>query len=75
MDVFKIPTDFGRRLRTVVKSRGYTQRQLSRHLDVSEQAVSRYIRGDRMPNSRVLMQLAISLDVSADYLLGLKENI
>lgn len=64
---------FSRRLRSVRQQRGWTQRHLGIRADVDEEVISRLERGKQAPSAAVLVGLCRSLDVSADYLLGLRE--
>ena len=63
---------FGERLKLARKKAGLSLRALSDALDnqVSAQAIGKYERGDMMPGSRVLMNLAKTLDVAPEYLLS-----
>ena len=60
---------FGTRLKTIRQERGYTQKQLAGFLGVTEQAVSKYERGNSYPDIAVLSGIAEVLDCSLDYLL------
>jgi Zn-dependent peptidase ImmA (M78 family)/transcriptional regulator with XRE-family HTH domain len=63
---------FGDRLRVARKRGGYSLRGLSDALDgaVTAQAIGKYERGEMMPSSSVLTQLARVLSVSMEYLLS-----
>ena len=60
---------FGTRLKAIRQERGYTQKQLAGFLGVTEQAVSKYERGNSYPDIAVLSGIAEVLDCSLDYLL------
>lgn len=60
---------FGSRLKAIRQERGYTQKQLAGFLGVTEQAVSKYERGNSYPDIAVLSGIAEVLDCSLDYLL------
>ena len=60
---------FGTRLKAIRQERGYTQKQLAGFLGVTEQAVSKYERGNSYPDIEVLSGIAEVLDCSLDYLL------
>ncbi len=60
---------FGNRLKAIRQERGYTQKQLAGFLGVTEQAVSKYERGNSYPDIEVLSGIAEVLDCSLDYLL------
>lgn len=50
-----------------------TQLELSKHIEVSRQAISQYLDGSVMPNIDKLYKIACYFNVSADYLLGLSD--
>jgi len=52
------------------KLSGLTQAELSERLHVTEQAVSNWERGESLPNTALLPDLAMILDTSVDELLG-----
>lgn len=51
------------------KQKGYTQYEVAEILNISRSSLSKYERGDRVPNIETLIQLANLYDVSCDYLL------
>ena len=62
----------GERLRAVRESRGLTQEEVALRAHLPRPAISRLERGERdHVRSDVLGRLAIALEVSTDYLLGL----
>jgi Zn-dependent peptidase ImmA (M78 family)/DNA-binding XRE family transcriptional regulator len=63
---------FGDRLKLARKKAGFSLRSLSEalHGRVSAQAIGKYERGEMMPSSGILLDLAKTLDVSLDYLMG-----
>ena len=63
---------FGDRLKLARKKAGYSLQSLSDALDnrVTAQAIGKYERGEMMPSSGVLIQLAKALGVSLHYLLN-----
>lgn len=63
---------FGERLKLARKRAGYSLRSLSDALGrkTSAQAIGKYERGEMMPSSGVLLDLAKTLDVSLEYLLS-----
>lgn len=63
---------FGERLKLARKKAGLSLRALSDALnnEVSAQAIGKYERGDMMPGSRVLINLAKTLDVAPEYLMS-----
>ena len=67
--------DFSDRLRLTMQIRGRTIEQLAHDTYVSKSAIYGYLNGTRNPNIIILRLLAESLDVSSDFLIGLKEYI
>lgn len=64
---------FEKSLRDLLVKRGKTQRELADHLSISTQAVSKWCRGDNLPDIALLPKIAYFLDVSVDELLGVGE--
>lgn len=63
--------DFGRKLKTLRKQAGLTQKQLATQLGVTKSVVSFYELQTRSPSPDVLAKLSMIFHVSVDYLLGL----
>ncbi len=61
------------RLREVIKNAPYSQKEIACAIGVSAQTVSKYMRENIFPALDTLSKLCQYLDVSADYVLGLKE--
>lgn len=66
--------DFGMRLRELRESKHWTQRQLAKKLNVSATAISGYEKNTIIPSAMILADMASIFRVSANYLLGLKEQ-
>lgn len=49
------------------------QKELAKRVNITEQTLSRYKRGARLPDTEELYRLAIFLGVSIDWLLGRNE--
>lgn len=62
-----------RRLRKEIINSGLTQKEIAQAIGVSPQTVSRYMRDDIFPALDTLAKLCQLLDISADYILGIKE--
>ena len=59
----------GERLREVRRARGWTQPEVAGRAGLSENSISRYERGDRLPDLVCLMKLAKVYEVTIDWLL------
>ena len=64
---------FDKCLRDFLVKRGKTQSELAKYLSISTQAVSKWCRGENMPDIALLPRIASFLDVSVDELLGVGE--
>lgn len=64
----------GKRIIKLLDRYELNQRQLSKLVGVSEVSMSRYIKGQRTPNSIILSKIATALNTSSDYLLGIDNN-
>lgn len=63
------------RLREIIKDSQYTQRDIAKAIGVSAQTVSKYMKKNVFPALDTLAKLCNLLEVSADYVLGLKDYI
>ncbi|MCI7061412.1 MAG: helix-turn-helix domain-containing protein [Lachnospiraceae bacterium] len=66
---------FGERLRDLRHEKHMTQKQLADKLDLSKGTISAYEQGKKYPSIEVLIKLCNILQVSADYLLGLSDDM
>ena len=58
------------RLKELRITRGLTQKEIAKQLDISTRAYSHYEIGDRDPTIEMLKALCDFFDVPADYLIG-----
>lgn len=65
---------FNERIAELLKAKDMTQRDLARMTDVTDAAMSHYIKGDRVPRSAVMARIADALGTSTDYLMFGKES-
>ncbi len=65
---------FKERLKKSLESSHMTQKQLAEKAEVTEAAISNYLRGVRVPRGATLSRLANALYVTTDYLLGMEEG-
>ncbi len=61
--------EIGKRIALLRKGKKYTQEQFSSFLNVTAQAVSKWEKGNALPDTSLLPILAATLEVSIDYLL------
>ena len=62
--------NFSQTIKALRKERGITQEELANHLGISIQSVSKWERGDGMPDISLLPHIAAFYDTTVDYLLG-----
>src|SRR5574338_76877 len=62
------------RLKAIRVKRGYTQESLAEELNTDKRQVTRWESGTFTPNSETLFRIAKTLNVSADFLLGLSDD-
>lgn len=65
----------GSRLRERRKLLGITQEALAKAVGTNQAQISKFESGESVPSSDILAALAENLDVSADWLLGLSNNM
>lgn len=53
---------FGENLAEIMGEQGYTQRDLARSTNLSESAISNYVRGRQMPTLRAIINMAYELN-------------
>ena len=70
MDSEKLKTQIGNNIATYRKQCNLTQAELAEKLNYSDKAVSKWERGESLPDVMTLIQLARQLGVSVDHLLG-----
>lgn len=61
-----------RRLRESIKNSGIPQKIIAKEVGVSAQTISKYMKQDIFPALDTLAKLCNYLDISADYILGVK---
>lgn len=67
--------NFSDRLKVVMEIRECSVADLTERIHTTHSTISSYRSGTRMPGSEILCLLAEELDVSTDFLLGLKDYI
>lgn len=66
--------DIQQRLRTEIKQSGKQQKDIAKEIGVSAQTVSKYMKADIFPALDTFSKLCKSIDVSADYILGIDDD-
>lgn len=61
---------FGENLKTLRKNKGFTQEELAARLNVVRQTVSKWEKGQSVPDSEMLVRLAEIFEVPVSHLLG-----
>mgnify|MGYP002796210196 FL=1 len=64
---------FIKRLKEIRKDKGLSMSELANKIGVSTNTISRWERGERIPNLEALVTLAKFFKVSTDYLCGLED--
>ena len=62
-----------KRLRQTIQQSNLTQKEIAKRIGVSAQTISKYMKINVFPALDTLAQLCQTLDISADYILGLTE--
>ena len=65
---------FGAQIAALRKGRGMTQNELGNLLGISFQAVSKWERGETLPDTAILLDLARVLDTTVDHILAAGER-
>lgn len=64
---------FGERVKEVLKENRQTQKELALALNVQTSTLCEWLNGHNEPPMQAIVDIAKYLDVSTDYLLGLKD--
>lgn len=62
-----------KRLSESIRQSGLSQTEIGKRLGVSQQSVSHYVKGDKLPALDTFANLCAVLDVDPSYILGLTE--
>lgn len=63
---------FGKRVKNELKEQGKLQKDLCNYLNVKKSTLSEWLNGNNEPCMEYIVKIAIFLDVTTDYLLGLE---
>ena len=64
---------FQERLIQELKFSKYTQKEIAQKLRISESNITNWKKGENIPSLEVFYELCLLLEVSAEYLLGIKD--
>ena len=64
----------GQRINTVLAEKNIKQKDLASALGVTDNTISYYVSGKRIPNTEQIIKISKFLNVSSDYLLGLADE-
>ena len=66
--------NIGEKIEKVLENCNMSQRDLANRIGVDESIVSRIIKGERIPKSDVLANIATALHTTSDYWLGIEND-
>ena len=64
---------FGERVKQTLKETGITQKQMATRLNVQTSTLCEWLNDHNEPPMQMIVEIALFLEVSTDFLLGLKE--
>ena len=67
--------DLGKRIQALMIRNGMTQKELAYRTGITTVSISRYIKGERIPDCDKLGRIAIALHADANILLGVREEV
>lgn len=66
-----VVVSFSKRLLNLLDDNDMSQKELAQQVGVTPAAISRYVTTNRLPPGQILCDIAVALNTSTDYLLGL----
>ncbi len=66
---------FGQRIKKELLEQGKMQKDLAKHLGVQKSTLSEWLNNHNEPPMHIIPKIAVFLDVTTDYLLGLEDDI
>lgn len=66
--------EIGKRIEKILVQNNISQRELASRIGVDESIISRIVKGERIPKSDVLANIATALHTTSDYLLGIEND-
>lgn len=64
--------EMGGRIKQRIEELGMSQRELAKACKITDVSMSRYISGDRTPKGPIISQIARTMGVTSDWLLGME---
>ncbi len=64
---------FGERVKQTLKEIGWTQKALAEKLQVQTSTLCEWLNDHNEPSMQTIVDIALALEVSTDFLLGIKE--
>ena len=68
------PSELARRLKALRQEKGLDQNSFAKEINVSNASVSYWENAKQIPSAEVIYKIAIYFGVSADYILGIKDE-
>lgn len=65
---------FKERFANLLKEKGFSQKEIAQRTNLTESAISHYIKGDREPKGAILLNIANALDTTTEYLQGVTDD-
>lgn len=66
--------EFGLRIEQYIREHNMTNREFAKGIGVRESTLSQYIYGTRYPQVKIIIRICKTYNISADWLLGIKEH-
>ena len=60
--------------KNLIEEKGFTQKEIAKRLNTTQQTISRWINGQNQPDLNLLFQISKILECSTDYLLGIEDD-
>ena len=67
--------DLGKRIQALMIRNGMTQKDLAYKTGITTVSISRYIKGERIPDCEKIGRIAMALHADANVLLGVREEV
>ena len=64
----------GKKISELCKQQGIKQKELAEKVGITEVSISRYVRGERIPRRKILIQIANYLHTTPEYLMDFEDT-